>query len=656
MDSSRRRSGFFIHVGISAPRTQRAITMFGPMCGIAGSTDDPDARAVRAMCARLRHRGPDDEGVHTDTATGVTIGARRLAVMDVAGGHQPLCNEDGSVWVAFNGEIYNHPRLRADLLARGHRLSTNGDTEVLVHLYEEYGDAFVHALEGMFAFALWDGRRRRLLLGRDRFGEKPLFLHERDGELIFASELTALVQAQPQLRELDADAIDAFFVFRYVPGPGTIVPGVRQLPPGHLLSWEQDGRRCQEHCWWSPPEGAVESSEPFQSVAAETRRLFAESVSTRMVADVPVGVFLSGGVDSTLVAIAAAEASSQRLKTFTIGYDTGSFNETAQARRVAQHLDSEHHELTLTQSEVAERAPVVLAGMDQPLADQAVVPLHALSEFARPRVTVALGGEGADELFGGYPRYRWLERAERVDAALPDLAAESLAGLLRGSARFRAGARAAARLAPTPVLERNLDWVTDERRHSRESLYGPRLAELSRNRVLADLTRRAGERDGQTMTRWLMNLDQIDYLADDVLVKTDRASMLVSLEIRTVYLHRELAELAASVGTSMHLGGGGKALLRQMLPADILPSRKFGRYRKTAFRVPAAEWLRGPLAPVLKEQLERGVIYQEGYFERDAVRGLVSEHLASVHDHSDRLWPLLALGLWADRFCGLDGA
>lgn len=629
--------------------------MFAQMCGIAGSTDDPDAGATRAMCALLRHRGPDDEGVHTDPATGVTIGARRLAVMDVAGGHQPLCNEDGSVWVAFNGEIYNHPQLRADLRERGHRLSTSGDTEVLVHLYEEYGDAFVHALEGMFTFALWDGDRRRLLLARDRFGEKPLFLHERDGELIFASELTALVQAQPQLRELDADAIDAFFVFRYVPGPGTIVPGVRQLRPGHLLSWEQDSRRCQESRWWSPPEGAVESSEPFQSVAAETQRLFTESVSTRMVADVPVGVFLSGGIDSTLVAIAAARESSQRLKTFTIGYDIGSFNETAQARRVAEHLNSEHHELTLTQSEVAERTPAVLASMDQPLADQALVPLHALSEFARPRVTVALGGEGADELFGGYPRYRWLERAERAETALPDFAVGPLSALLRDPGRFGPGARLATRLAPTPVLERNLDWVTGERRHSRESLYGPRLAELDRNRVLADLTRRAGERDGQTMTRWLMNLDQIDYLADDVLVKTDRASMLVSLEIRTVYLHRGLAELAASVDTSMHLGGGGKALLHQMLPADIVTPRKFGRYRKTAFRVPAAEWLRGPLAPALNDQLERGVIYEEGYFEREAVRELVREHLASVRDHSDLLWPLLSLGLWADRFCGLDG-
>src|SRR5947209_13458885 len=213
--------------------------LFAPMCGIAGSTEDPEGRTVSAMCATLRHRGPDDEGLHADPTSGVAIGTRRLAVMDVEGGHQPLCNEDGSVWVAFNGEIYNHRRLREQLRARGHRFRTNGDTEVLVHLYEEYGDALVYALEGMFAFAVWDQSRGRLLLARDCFGEKPLFLHEHGGELTFASELTALVEVKPHLRELDSRAIDAFFVFAYVPGPGTIVPGVRQLRPGHLLEWER---------------------------------------------------------------------------------------------------------------------------------------------------------------------------------------------------------------------------------------------------------------------------------------------------------------------------------------------------------------------------------------------------------------------------------
>ncbi len=609
---------------------------------------------MRTMCTTLRHRGPDDEGVHSDPQAGVTIGARRLAVMDLEGGHQPLSNEDGTVWVAFNGEIYNHRKLREDLRRRGHRFSTNGDTEVLVHLYEEYGEAMVHALEGMFAFAVWDRRERRLLLARDRFGEKPLFLHEHGGELLFASELTSLLEVKPQLREIDRYALDAYFVFAYVPGPGTIVPGVRQLPPGCLLSWERGRDGCRERSWFSPPARAVRRREPFEAVAAEARELFEESIATRIVADVPVGVFLSGGVDSTLVAHAAAAASTRRLQTFTVGYDVGAVDETERAREVARRLGSEHHEVTLTEQDVAVRVPELLSRLDQPLADRATVPLHALSQFARPRVTVALGGEGADEVFGGYPRYRRIEQARRVHAALPHPVSRTLAGALGLGGRWPAGVRASSRLAPTPVLERNLDWVTAERRHRRAAIFGPRMAELDRGRVVADLASRAGELAGGPAARWLMRLDQTHYLPDDVLVKTDRASMLVSLELRTVFLHAGLAELAGSLDTSLHLAGAGKALVHELLPRDAIPASRLGRYRKTAFRVPAAQWLRGPLRPVLDEQLAGGSIYSEGYFDRHAVQRLVREHVESRHDHSDTLWPLLAFGLWADRFHGAD--
>jgi asparagine synthase (glutamine-hydrolysing) len=628
--------------------------MFAHVCGIAGSTDDPDGRVVRSMCATMRHRGPDDEGVHSDAAAGVSIGIRRLAVMDVEGGHQPMSNEDGSVWVSFNGEIYNHRQLRENLRARGHRFRTSADTEVIVHLYEEYGEDLVHALEGMFSLALWDERIGRLTLARDRFGEKPLFLHERDGELTFASELTALLAVTPHLRELEPAAIDAFFVFAYVPGPGTIVRGVRQLPPGHLLSWDRDGGASQRR-WWSSSARNVCTRERVESLAAEAQRLFQDSVRTRLVADVPVGVFLSGGVDSTLVALAAARESSQRLQTFTIGYDVGSVNETSQARRTAEYLDSEHHELTLTQEEVAWRTPGLLAGVDQPLGDRALVPLNALSEFARPRVTVALGGEGADELFGGYPRYRWLGAGARVDDALPAPVLRSLRGVVGGAGRFGRGERLAARLGAAPMLERNLDWVTAERRRRRAALYGPRLASVGSEHVLEELGARAGALEPESTVRWLMHLDQVDYLPDDVLMKTDRAGMLASLEIRTVFLHRELAEFAASVDTSVHLEGGGKALVRAMLPDGLMSAKRLRRYRKTAFQVPAADWLRGPLAPVMRSQLERGAIYEQGYFNREAVDLLVREHMSCAADHSDELWPLLSLGLWADRFVGLDG-
>jgi asparagine synthase (glutamine-hydrolysing) len=608
------------------------------------------------MCAQLRHRGPDDEGIHTDASAAVSIGTRRLAIMDVEGGHQPISNEDGTVWVAFNGEIYNHRMLRERLRERGHRFATTSDTEVLPHLYEEYGDALVDALDGMFAFALWDAKRGRLLLARDRFGEKPLFIHEREGNLTFASELGALRVAAPHLRELDPDAIDAFFVFAYIPGPRTILKGVRQLLPGRTLVWDVRDRRSEERCWFAPPSGGDDSREPFASLAAETKRLFENSVRTRLIADVPVGVFLSGGIDSTLVAITAAEQSSKRLQTFTVGYDVGSVNETVRARHVAERLGAEHHEVTLTLADVAERAPRALASIDQPLADQSFIALNALAEFARPRVTVALGGEGADELLGGYPRYRWLERATGLESRLPAGAERPLGSLIGGVARTFPAMGRAKRLAPAPLLERNLDWVTASRRHLRDQLYGPGLGRVDRGRILEELGERAGDRNGASTARWLMHLDQVHYLPHDVLVNTDRAGMLASLELRSVFLNRELSEMASSVGASIHLRSRGKALVREMLPEDMRPRGGIAGYRKKAFRSPSAEWLRGPLASQLTRQLECGALFERDYFDRGRVGELVREHTSGASDHSELLWPLLALGLWVDRFCGLDGA
>ena len=624
------------------------------MCGIAGATDDPRGQMVRAMCECLVHRGPDDLGIESDQNAGVSLGVRRLAIVDLAGGHQPLSNEDGSVWAAFNGEIYNHASLRERLRRQGHRFASETDTEVLVHLYEEYGEELVHALEGMFAFAIWDRHRGRLLLARDRFGEKPLFVREHGGELLFASELTALLAAVPQQPELDPGAVDAFFVLGYVPGPATIFAGVRSLSPGGLLSWER-AVGYSERQWWTPPLGDVSLNESIESIAAEAQRLLEDSVRGRMVADVPVGVFLSGGIDSTLVAAFAARESSQRLKTFTIGYDVGSFDESAAARQVAAELGTEHHEVTLTQRDVARRVPELLASLDQPLGDQALVPLHALSEFARPHVTVALGGEGADEVFGGYPRYRWMQRSQRFEPALPALARRAFAGLADHARPGGQTSRVLTRIVPTDDLERHLDWVSGERRRLREQLYGPALAGTDRGAVLADLTQRAAEAGrGGTIGRRLMHLDQVDYLPNDVLVKSDRAGMLVSLEIRTVYLHQGLVELAASVDPSLHLAGSGKALLHRMLPAKMRTSRHPSRYRKTAFLAPVAQWLRGPLAPVLRAQAERGTLCAHGYFDADAVRSVVDEHISGARDHGETLWPLLALGLWSDRFFGAD--
>jgi asparagine synthase (glutamine-hydrolysing) len=625
------------------------------MCGICGSTDDGRLERVGRMNAAMRLRGPDDEGSYADERCGVALGARRLSIIDVDGGHQPVANEDRTVWAALNGEVYNHPALQEQLKARGHRFASGVDTEVLVHLYEEYGAAMVHALEGMYAFALWDSRRGELLIVRDRFGEKPLFYAERGDQLSFASELDPLLAGLGGEVELDPVSVDAFFVFGYVPGPRTMVQGVQQLPPGHLLRWDLRNRRAHVESYWRPlaSEGLV-GDEPFGDLVAETGRLLEASVRSRLLSDVPLGVFLSGGLDSTLIAALAARVSSRPIQTFTVGYDVGDVSETTEAARTARELGTEHHELVLTQDELVRRVPELLAGMDQPLADQALVSLHAIAEHARRDVTVAVGGEGADELFGGYPRYRWLWRGERLRERLPAPVAGGLAAAVRRSGHPRAG-RVADVLEPRELLERHLDWVTAPRGDLRDRLYGPALrGRIPAEQVLDDL---AGRLDGAAtapvMAR-LMVLDQRQWLPDDVLVKADRAGMRVSMEIRTPYLNRELAEFAATVPDHVHAGRHGKALLRALLE-EVAPQAA-RRRPKTAFRVPAADWLRGPLAPLLDRQVAAGSAFEEGWFDRDEASRMVAEHQAGTRDATAALWPLLAFGLWLDRVRGREAS
>jgi asparagine synthase (glutamine-hydrolysing) len=624
------------------------------MCGICGSTDDGQRVRVARMNAAMFRRGPDDEGTFFDQRSGVALGARRLSIIDVEGGHQPVCNEDRTIWAVLNGEVYNHPVLQASLRSRGHRLASGVDTEVLVHLYEEYGEAMVHALEGMYAFALWDSRREQLLIVRDRFGEKPLFYADRGGDLIFASELDSLLAGLGSEVELDPAAVDAFFVFGYVPGPAAIVRGVRQLPPGHLLRWSPRTRRAEVERYWRPQ--AAQSSceaESFGDLVAETGRLLEDSVRSRLLADVPLGVFLSGGLDSTLIAALAAKVSDRPIKTFTVGYDVGEVSETGEARRTAAALGAEHHELVLTEAELAARIPGLLAGMDQPLADQALVSLHAIAEVARQDVTVAVGGEGADELFGGYPRYRWLWRAEQLHGRVPAAIAGPMAAAVRRTPHPRA-ARVADVFQPRALMERHLDWVTASRSAARNRLYGPALRDVASGNALAGLRARLDGDAGAPVMARLMLLDQLHWLPDDVLVKADRAGMRVSLEIRTPYLNRELAEFAATVPDSVHAGRGGKALLRALLE-DVAPEAA-RRRPKTAFRVPAADWLRGPLAPLLDRQLAAGSAFAEGWFDRTEATRLVSEHRDGTRDASSVLWPLLAFGLWLDRIRGAETA
>jgi asparagine synthase (glutamine-hydrolysing) len=599
------------------------------------------------MNATMVHRGPDDGGLHVDEALGIALGARRLSIIDVPGGHQPICNEDGSVWAVLNGEIYNHPFLQADLRRRGHSLRTGTDTEVLVHLYEDDGDDLVHALEGMYAFAVLDAARGRLLIARDRFGEKPMFYATHGGAFTFASELDALLAGTNIALELDPVAVDEFFVLGYVTTPRSIARHTHQLPAAHLLTWAADAPKPRVRRYWSPPErfSVLPPSESEDALVAETVRVLTESVRSRLLADVPQGILLSGGLDSTLIAAIASANADSRVKTFTVGYDTRAVSEAGAAQATAMTLGTEHHEVILAEADLADRAPSLLAALDQPIADPALVALHAITEFARREVTVAVGGEGADELFGGYPRYRWLGRAHALDGRVPVAVRRTAARALSPVARARVR-RLVDVLEPQSTAERHLDWVTSRRRHARAELYGPVLKDAVDGEAIPRSVAEAVENGPDaSLPGRLMALDQSSWLQDDVLVKADRAGMLVSLELRTPYLHRELAELAARVPAKVHLAAGGKHLLRRALDhvAPHAPQRP-----KQAFRVPVADWLRGPLRATLENQLSRSALYSDELLDRERVRERVTRHVDGDRDESAVLWPVLVLGLWLD--------
>jgi asparagine synthase (glutamine-hydrolysing) len=622
-----------------------ALTGGKAICGICGTTSARDGGVLDAMNARMVHRGPDDAGTFVEPGGGVAVGVRRLSVIDPAQGHQPLANEDETVWAVLNGEIYNFPFLRERLVAAGHRLATHVDTEVLVHLYEDWGGDLVQELEGMYAFAIWDSRRRRLLLCRDRFGEKPLFYTERGGTLTFASELTALLAGIDAAPELDPRALDEYFTYGYVPGGGCLIHGIMQLAPGHLLLWDADKRTSDVRPYWRPPSFQPGPRRPLDDLVEEAAALLDQSVASRLIADVPLGVFLSGGLDSTLVAVLAARHIGGRLKTFTVDYDVGSVGERAAARAVAAAIGADHHELILSTATVRNSVPAMLAELDQPLADPAFIALRALAEFARREVTVAVGGEGADELFGGYPRYRWLARGASlpgwVPRRLPALAATRV-GRVSGLERL---ARFGDVLAPGSTFDRHVGWVTSHRQNLRERLYGPRLREVLERRELLEPPPDVDLENGDVLGS-LMRLDQLDWLPDDVLAKADRASMRASLELRTPFLSRDLAEFAATVPPRVHVQGGGKLLLRHVL-RRAMPALQL-QSAKTAFRTPCAEWLRGPLAPALRTHLSESTLYRDGWFEREAVASWVSSHCAGHADMSYALWPVFVLGCWCD--------
>jgi asparagine synthase (glutamine-hydrolysing) len=603
------------------------------MCGICGiaSTHAPiDADRLRAMSQTLVHRGPDSEGVHVDGACG--IAARRLAIIDLTGGDQPIANEDDTVVVVQNGEIYNYRELIHELERAGHRFRTRCDTEVLVHGYEEWGPQLWERLRGMFAVAVWDVRAQMLTLARDRFGIKPVYYRDVDGELSFASELDALPRG-----EIDPNAVEAFLAFNSIPAPLTIFRSIRKLQPGHTLEWRDGSVTITRFARTGPLP--VRDHEEEAELVEECRARLRDSVRAHLVADVPVGVLLSGGVDSGALAAFAAEESSEPVRTFSIGFEEQSFDELEGARAVAARYGTIHRELVL-RPDAGALLNELASAFDEPFADSSALPTYLVSKLAAEDVKVVLSGEGGDELFGGYYTYvadLLAERVGGVAAALNPLA-EKLPTSTR-KASFDYKAKRFTRAAGLPPLERHHGWKEIFSADMRAELRGAG----SSFDPLESYRERFAETEGHELLARLQDVDFGLYLVDDLLTKTDRASMAWSLEARVPFMDTVVANFAFSLPTRHKVRGLSKKRLLRKAVEPLLP-REVVHARKRGFSIPAAAWLRGELRSVAREVLSD--VGRQGFFQPDAVMRVYEEHLAGTRDNSRQLWGLLAFTLW----------
>lgn len=630
------------------------------MCGILGFINadrqqPASEQTARQMAAAIVHRGPDDEGFYFKEH--VALGMRRLSIIDLAGGHQPISNEDDSVWVVFNGEIYNFPELRAQLAARGHQFRTHSDTEVLVHLYEDYGDELVQHLNGMFAFALWDARRARLLLARDRMGEKPLYFTQlRDGTFVFASELKSLVQHPGVERRINLLALRKYLQYEFVPAPHTMFEGVHKLRPAERLIFER-GRWRTERYWRLSYEG--ERLKINQAAAAaQVRARLREAVRLRLVADVPLGVLLSGGIDSSAVAALACEAAQGRVKTFSIAFAEKSFDESSYARLVAAHLGTEHYEQRFTEREMLAIVPEIPRLLDEPLGDGSLIPTFLLSRFTREHVTVALGGDGGDELLAGYPTYV-AHRMAGYYQALPQFLRGNLIEPMiarlpvsTDNLSFDFKAKRFVRGAAQPPGMRHTVWMGSyDAWQQRQLLHSDIIAQYSDEEVFAEILpydHQNGASQLDVVER-MMTLDATHYLSECVLFKVDRASMAASLETRAPFLDHTFVEFLSRLPLRLklrgHLGGWtGKYLLKQALRHQ-LPSQVINRPKK-GFGMPVAKWVKGELRPLVRDTFAPERLQRQGLFNAAYVQRLLDEHERGVADHRKLIWTLLMFELW----------
>jgi asparagine synthase (glutamine-hydrolysing) len=622
------------------------------ICGIAshdGST--PEKGRLERMNAAIAHRGPDSDGFHM--AKGVGLAMRRLAVIDLSTGDQPIANEDDSLWIVFNGEVYNFPALHEQMLARGHRFKTKTDTECMLHLYEEYGDDCVQHLRGMFAFALWDSRRKRLLLARDRLGKKPMYYTVQDGCLYFSSELPGLLAGLKTRPAVRLDAIDLYLSLQYVPDPLTVYEGVYKLLPAHTLVWENGQVETRPYWDYSyQPKWTASEDE----LVTDLRERLTEAVRIRLISDVPLGAHLSGGIDSSVIVALMAGMSSQPVKTFSVGFEEQSFSELPFARAVAERYATDHHEFMLTYGDIPGTLAKLAAHFGEPFADPSALPLYHLSKLTREHVTVALNGDGGDEDFAGYWRY-WLDPWADLYARAPRFLTRGLVPFLGRMLPDRSdrpvgrslvnGIKRLEQVAATDRRASTLRWGSYFSPGQRQALWKDEFA--GRFAPVNAQTYLAGYYDlqpaGSSLDRTLYT-DLHTYLPGDLLVKADRMTMAASLEGRSPFLDHELVAWSARVPDQFKVRGRtGKYLLRKAF-GHLLPDTVKGR-GKQGFGIPVGAWLRGPLAGWARETLAGTDSTLPGWFNRPVLLRLLDDHLAGRSDHGKRLYALLMLSLWA---------
>ncbi len=631
------------------------------MCGICGFSGQASGRdeardILSCMCRTITHRGPDDEGIFADDSVG--LGARRLSILDVQGGHQPLSNEDGTVWAAHNGEVYNFPELREELQGRGHRFATRTDTEAVLHAYEEWGMAFASRLRGMFATAIWDGRQEKLVLIRDRLGIKPLYYTRlEDGTLVFGSELKALLAYPRVPRELEPQALDLFLTLEYIPSPLSIYRDIHKLPAGCTLEYSRGRMEIKSYWQVEPPAepmGRV-GTERLNTLTDELYALLKESVKMRLISDVPLGAFLSGGIDSSAIVGLMRELGANPLKTFSIGFEDRTYDELDHARRVARAFDTEHEEFVL-QPKALELTERLVRHLDEPLGDFSIFPTFLVSEMARRHVTVILSGDGGDELFAGYEHYQAQKLAQKpwlapLHRALPPLVrrfppSPKKKGAWNKLQRYCQG------LEQAPGL-RHFRWMTFLSDRDKGDLYSDALAEalggIRPVNARPPLREEFDAMDGFDATSGECFLDLRTYLVDDILVKVDRMSMAASLETRVPLLDHKIVEFIFRLPGDLKLRGMTTKWIFKKAMERLLPRENIYR-RKEGFSIPIKHWLCSELKDLMLDHLNEERMRDGGYFHYPAVKRMIDRHLSGKANYSHQLWALLVFEIWRENW------